>query len=63
VASRSTSYLRYGNLDTLGGNSGSGILDSAGRVVGVHTNGGCTSSGGTNSGVRIARIRAASSVL
>lgn len=63
VASRSTNYLRYGNLDTLGGSSGSGILDSSGRIVGVHTNGGCTSGGGTNSGVRIARIRAVSAVL
>lgn len=63
VASRSTNYLRYGNLDTLGGSSGSGILDSSGRIVGVHTNGGCTATGGTNSGVRIARIRAVSSVL
>lgn len=63
VASRSTDYLNYGNLDTLGGSSGSGILDSAGAIVGVHTNGGCTTTGGTNSGVRIARIRAVSSVL
>lgn len=63
VASRSTNYLRYGNLDTLGGSSGSGILNSSGQIVGVHTNGGCTVSGGTNSGVRIARIRAASNVL
>jgi V8-like Glu-specific endopeptidase len=63
VASRSTNYLRYGNVDTLGGSSGSGVLNSAGAIVGVHTNGGCTSSGGTNSGVRIARIRAVSNVL
>lgn len=55
--------ITYGNLDTLGGNSGSGILDAQGRVVGVHTNGGCSASGGTNSGVRISRIRAASGVL
>lgn len=63
VSSFSTNYLRYGNLDTLGGSSGSGILNSSGQVVGVHTNGGCTSTGGTNSGVRISRIRAVSSIL
>jgi len=63
VASFTTNYLRYGNLDTLGGSSGSGVLDSSGRIVGVHTNGGCTAAGGTNSGVRISRIRAVSSLL
>jgi V8-like Glu-specific endopeptidase len=63
VASFSGNYLRYGNVDTLGGSSGSGVLDSSGRIVGVHTNGGCTAAGGTNSGVRIARIRAVSNVL
>ena len=63
VASRSGDFLRYGNLDTLGGSSGSGILNSAGQIVGVHTLSGCTANGGTNSGIRIARIRAVSSVL
>lgn len=63
VASFSTNYVRYGNIDTLGGSSGSGIINSSGQVVGVHTNGGCTATGGTNSGVRISRIRAVSSIL
>jgi V8-like Glu-specific endopeptidase len=63
VAGRSGNFLTYGNLDTLGGSSGSGILNSSGQIVGVHTNGGCTSTGGTNSGIRIARIRQVSSVL
>jgi V8-like Glu-specific endopeptidase len=63
VASFSADYLRYGNVDTLGGSSGSGVLNSLGQIVGVHTNGGCTATGGTNSGVRISRIRAVSSVL
>lgn len=63
VASFSSNFVRYGNVDTLGGSSGSGILDSAGRIIGVHTNGGCTAGGGTNSGMRISRIRAVSSVL
>lgn len=59
----SGNQLRYGNIDTLGGNSGSGMLDSQGRVIGVHTNGGCTSSGGSNFGMRISRVRAVSSIL
>lgn len=63
VASYSTNYMRYGNVDTLGGSSGSGVLDATGQIVAVHTNGGCTATGGTNSGTRISRIRAVSSVL
>ena len=61
----SATTVRYNDIDTLGGNSGSGILQaSTGRVVGVHTNGGCNSAGtGTNSGVAIAAIRAASPTL
>lgn len=63
IASRSGNFIRYGNVDTLGGSSGSGILSSTGQIVGVHTNGGCTASGGTNSGIRIARIRQVSNTL
>jgi V8-like Glu-specific endopeptidase len=63
VSSRSGDNLRYGNVDTLGGNSGSGILNNAGQVVGVHTLGGCTATGGTNAGPRIARIRQVSAIL
>lgn len=61
----SGSTIRYNDIDTLGGNSGSGILqESTGRVVGVHTNGGCNSQGtGSNSGVAIAAIRAVSPTL
>jgi Trypsin-like peptidase domain len=55
--------VRYGNIDTLGGSSGSGVLDSSGRIIGVHTNGGCTSTGGLNFGQRISSIRAVSSIL
>lgn len=60
----SGSNLFYNDIDTLGGNSGSGILRaSTGLLVGVHTNGGCTSSGGENRGFRIAAIRAVSPTL
>ena len=56
------SRIGYNDIDTLGGNSGSGILRASdGRIVGVHTNGGCTrsdpnSDAGHNHGVRITSI-------
>lgn len=54
-------WLGYNDIDTLGGNSGSGVLGPDGRVVGVHTNGGCNASmTGHNHGVRISSILAAS---
>lgn len=61
----SATTIRYNDIDTLGGNSGSGILDGAtGRIVGVHTNGGCNTQGtGSNSGVAITAIRNASPTL
>jgi V8-like Glu-specific endopeptidase len=46
-------YMRYGDLDTEPGSSGSGVLDAHGTVIGVHTNGGCTETDGANSGVRL----------
>lgn len=63
LSSISGDFLRYNNIDTLGGNSGSGILNASGQIVGVHTLGGCTATGGFNSGPRISRIRAVSNVL
>ena len=42
------------NADTVGGSSGSPILDNQGRVIGVHTNGGCSDAGGfTNTSRRL----------
>lgn len=57
--------VRYNDIDTLGGNSGSGILQaSTGRVIGVHTNGGCNRAGtGSNLGQSIAAVRAVSPTL
>ena len=59
--------ITYDDIDTLGGNSGSGVLRAAdGRIVGVHTNGGCgpNSPGvGSNRGVRITSIIAQSPIL
>jgi V8-like Glu-specific endopeptidase len=51
-------YFGYGDIDTLGGSSGSGVLrESDGAIVGVHTNGGCRGTrGGHNHGVKIGPI-------
>lgn len=47
--------MRY-RADTQGGNSGSPIIDEAtGSSVGVHTHGGCTSTGGSNAGTSFFR--------
>lgn len=59
----SGNYLRYADIDTEPGSSGSGVLDAEGYLVGVHTNGGCTSSGGSNSGVRLSQAAKVSSVI
>lgn len=54
--------VRYNDIDTLGGNSGSGILRASdGAIVGIHTNGGCNAAmTGSNFGLRITRLRDAS---
>lgn len=60
----SGSSITYSDIDTLGGNSGSGILSAKlDSFVGVHTNGGCTTSGGSNSGVRLSSLLANSSAV
>jgi V8-like Glu-specific endopeptidase len=64
VSALSGSQIRYNDIDTLGGNSGSAVLLSpGGTVVGVHTNGGCTTTGGFNFGMRISNLLAASPTL
>lgn len=53
--------LGYNDIDTLAGSSGSGVLAPNGRIVGVHTNGGCNVPiPGHNHGRRISSIIAAS---
>ena len=55
--------VSYSNIDTRPGSSGSGIVDNLGRLVGVHTHGGCTASSGSNSGVNMQAILDVSNVL
>ncbi len=53
LTSASGSVLRY-QTDTTGGNSGSAVLDEQmNMAIGIHTNGGCGGSGGSNSGTSI----------
>ncbi len=57
--------IGYDSIDTLGGSSGSGILqERTGLIVGVHTNGGChLASFGHNYGYKITSIAKVSTVL
>ncbi|KZN53856.1 hypothetical protein N474_19275 [Pseudoalteromonas luteoviolacea CPMOR-2] len=55
--------ILYADLDTMGGSSGSGILDNTGHIIGVHTNGGCGITTGRNSGVTSAAIHQVSPML
>lgn len=65
TTSISGNLINYNDIDTLGGNSGSGILRASdGQLVGIHTNGGCNPSGtGSNFGQRIVAVRQASPTL
>lgn len=49
-------HLFYGNIDTHGGSSGSGVRDGSGTVVAIHTNGGCTDTGGANRAVTLEAV-------
>jgi len=51
--SASGTALRY-TVDTTGGNSGSVVIhESSGQAIAIHTHGGCTSSGGFNTGTSV----------
>ena len=67
VTALNGNQIRYNDADTLPGNSGSGILHSpSGRLVGVHTNGGCAGTNpetGFNLGMRISSLIEASPIL
>jgi V8-like Glu-specific endopeptidase len=52
-SSTSGTALRYA-VDTEGGNSGSPVIvESTGEAIGIHTHGGCTSTGGANTGTSL----------
>jgi hypothetical protein len=54
----------YDDLDTLGGSSGSGILDANGEMIGLHHNGGCdTIFVGANHGTKMIHLLDASPTL
>jgi V8-like Glu-specific endopeptidase len=55
--------IYYSDIDTLGGSSGAGVINQAGQVIGVHTNGGCLPTGGENSGVTANAISQVSGVV
>ncbi|XOF34422.1 MAG: trypsin-like serine peptidase [Candidatus Electrothrix sp. YB6] len=64
VTSFEEDRIRYNDIDTLGGNSGSALWHSpSGKIVGVHTNGGCSVTGGSNFGVRIGSLLEESTIL
>lgn len=54
----------YGDVDTEGGSSGSGLLAQGGAIVGVHTNGGCEADdSGENFGVSAFAISRVSKII
>lgn len=56
-------FIFYGDIDTLGGSSGSSVLNADGKIVGVHTNGGCQATSGENRSLTIRRIAQSSGYL
>ena len=62
----SSGNVFYGNIDTHGGSSGSGVRDKEGVVVAVHTHGGCSptrNQTGANKGVSVQKISSVSKIL
>lgn len=57
ASSVGTNWFRH-EVDTIGGSSGSGVLDDAGRLVAVHTNAGCSTGNPTqgNSAIRMSQL-------
>lgn len=54
--------MYYIEADTEDGSSGAGLLDQKGRLIGVHTSGGCKTAG-NNAGLSMSAIRSVSSIL
>jgi hypothetical protein len=53
----SSNWFRH-QVDTVGGSSGSGVLTTAGQLVGIHTNAGCNTTGSIegNSALRMSQL-------
>lgn len=62
LASNHTEVL-YDDIDTHGGSSGSGVRDTKGNVVAVHTNGGCQADANANKGVSLEYISKTSKII
>lgn len=56
-------FITYADIDTLGGSSGSGVLNADGKLAAVHTNGGCGPTSGSNLALSIGRIARASMLI
>lgn len=55
--------INYRDLDTYPGSSGSGVRNKRGKIVGVHTQGGCSTVGGANHGVPLSAVKKVSDLL
>ena len=49
--------LYYNDVSTEGGSSGAGVFDAAGRLVAIHTRGGCAAASGANKGMSLQRLK------
>lgn len=56
-------FITYADIDTMGGSSGSGVLNVDGKLVAVHTNGGCGPISGSNLALSVGRIAQASALI
>lgn len=56
-------WMSYSDLDTEPGSSGSGVINKNGKLIGVHTNGGCDENGGVNYGMNIKTISKYSDII
>lgn len=64
IVQKTSTLLHYGDLDTYGGASGSGVLSDSGEIIGVHVLGGCTAFGfGTNKATSVEAIRKVSEII
>jgi hypothetical protein len=54
---RSGNDISYADIDTLNASSGAGLIDQRGKLIGIHTSGGCYETGGANGGIPLASIK------